>query len=245
MKLFIDIGNTMTRFAVMDNEHIADYRQIKTREFDESFDFSPFLEQDIEEIYYSSVVPFKAELMVDLLIKAFKVKPIEIETDFKTSYKIDIDNRKELGIDLFCDLEGAFKEYGPATLVVDLGTASKFLLLSDKGVFSTCAIVPGVELMGKILHTDTALLPDVDIDDIKPITECHNTVDVLKSSIFYSHLDVVKGMIDRYQRELGYNLKVVFTGGNAAKIYEALDNDSYLLDKYLIFKGMHSLSERN
>ncbi len=245
MKLFVDIGNTMMRFAVLEDEHILDYRNIKTKDFDESFDFSVFKIHEIDEIYFSSVVPNVSELLTNLLIKEFKIKPREINTSYKTSYKIEIDDKKELGVDLFCDLEGAYIEYGPSTLVVDLGTASKFLLLDDKGVFSTCAIVPGVELMGKILHSDTALLPDVDIDDIKPIISCHNTVDVLKSSIFYSHLDVVNGMINRYQRDLGYNLKVVFTGGNAPKIYEAIDNHLFILDKYLMFKGMKSLSERN
>ena len=245
MKLFIDIGNTTIKFAVTEDDHISSYQIVSTKEYDENFDLSIFDDFEIEEIYYSSVVPFKEKILVEQLIRKYMIRPKQFSTSNKHSFKLDIDDKDELGIDLFCDLEGAFIEYGPGTLVVDLGTASKFLLLSDKGVFSTCAIVPGLELMGKVLHTDTALLPTVNLDKIKPIEDCHNTVDVLNSSLFYSHIDIVMGMISRYQRAVDYNLRVVFTGGNAQKIYEAIDNDSYLLDKYLIFKGMISLSEKN
>ena len=93
--------------------------------------------------------------------KKYGVNPISISTRVETNIKIKIDNRHELGVDLLCDLEAAYQEYGPKTVVVDFGTATKILFIDDQGVFKSCAIFLGYEKSKSILASSTELLPDV------------------------------------------------------------------------------------
>ena len=120
---------------------------------------------------------------------------------------------------------------------MDLGTATKFLLIDDKGVFSTCAIIQGLELSLRNLAQNTALLPMLSFDEVKPLLENRNTKDVLVSSAYYSHVDMINGMVARYKKEVGYPLKVVLTGGNIKNIKKDLDFE-YETKDYLCLLGI-------
>ena len=94
----------------------------------------------------------------------------------------------------------------------------------------------------KILANSTELLPNVSDIDIKPISKCHNTIDVINSSAYYSQLYSIKGIIEKYEQEVGYKVKVIFTGGNATKFIDEFKKENY--DKDLVLKGLAMLIER-
>ena len=145
--------------------------------------------------------------------------------------------------DLLCDLVAAKTLYGPKTAVIDFGTATKILFIDENGIFSSCAIFLGYSQSKKILSNSTELLPNVNDIKIKPISDCHNTIDVINSSAYYSQLFSVIGIIHKYEEEVGYPLQKVFTGGNAKAFLEEIGEEQY--DEYLLLKGLAILSERN
>lgn len=242
MRLLIDVGNTATKFAYFEGEfHYVGRLYNKDINEDSVLALLKSL-SNIDSIYISSVAPKIRTNLVVLLENRYGVKPVIVSNKIESNIKIEIDNREELGVDLLCDLEAAYKEYGPKTAVIDFGTATKILFINDKGVFNSCAIFLGYMKSKRILADSTELLPEVENKDIKPISRCHNTVDVIDSSAYYSQLFSVKGIIEEYEKEVGYTLRKVFTGGNAKDFINHFKEDNY--DEYLVLKGLLILSNR-
>lgn len=244
MNLYIDVGNTASKFAVNNLEELSLIFVIDTKKLlsDPSLLEEVIKDKKIENAYISTVVPAIKEVFESF----FKEKNINI--DFispldDAGLKINIDYPEELGTDLLCDLAGGYQLYSSPLLIIDLGTATKFLFIDNNGVFSTCAFVPGLELTLKTLNSNTALLPKIDIGEIKPLLDCHNTKDVLMASTYYSHIDMINGMVNRYQKEVGYPFKIVMSGGNAIHIKEKM-NFEYEIKQNLCLIGIKIIADR-
>lgn len=241
MKLFIDVGNTAIKFACEKNNAFYYIGRFFTSKLNEQrLDSILSNCSQITGVYVASVVPSVANELNQYFVSRYQVQSRYITVDDYPKLKVDIDNKNELGMDLFCDLVGALKKYGSSTLVVDLGTASKILLIDKNGTFSSCVIVPGIEMSKKMLSKDTALLPDVDLKEVKKLSECRNTIDVISSSVYYGHVEMINGLINRFEKEIGYTCQHVFTGGNATKIINNI-SEPYVLDEHLVLEGISEI----
>lgn len=240
MNLYIDIGNTATKFGVDYGDSIEIIFTISTKEAINSLNTAlDSIPGKFDNVYISSVVPEATKA----LEKAFDV-PVKVISPLEDSgVIIKIDYPEELGTDLLCDLAGANELFGHPCLIIDLGTATKFLFIDKDGVFSTCSIVPGIELSLNTLSKNTALLPRIDIQEVKPLLDCHNTNDVLMSSVFYSHIDMINGMVNRYKKEVGYPFDIVLTGGHVDFIKDHL-NFSFKTKYSLCLHGLKVITER-
>ena len=208
-RLLIDVGNTASKFALLENDELSHVLTVLTKELDNKI--IKAVGNDYEDIIVSSVVPEANKK----LTKLFKGKDMRFITPRDDSgAKINIDNPDELGTDLLCDIAGAL-DSGESLpfLVVDLGTATKFLYIDENKEFYSCAILPGLELSLLSLSNGTALLPNVKVAGAKKILDCHNTIDVLTASAYYSAVDTINGMLARYQQETNKDIKVIVTGG--------------------------------
>ena len=233
MKLLIDIGNTATKFASLQNKDFNYLGRIFNSEINESNLKGIFnTVKDFEDVYISSVNPNVNKKIEELL----KINPHYIDVNYVDTSFIEIDKKEELGSDLLCDVVAGRKIYGNKTAIIDLGTATKVLFIDENGKFSSCAIFLGYQKSKEILSKSTALLPNVKNFKVKPISECHNTLDVINSSAYYSQLDSINGIIERYEKEKGYTLKRVFTGGNAYDFLNEIGKENY--DEYLVLKGI-------
>ena len=136
MNIYIDVGNTATKFAVDDNQQIKYIRTIDTAKIMENGSVLELLDLDVvNNVYISSVVPVVSKTLEEYFYKKYKVSVNFVSPRDESGVEIKIDNRDELGADLLCDLAGAKELFGYPILIVDLGTATKFLLIDDKAVF--------------------------------------------------------------------------------------------------------------
>jgi type III pantothenate kinase len=242
MKLLIDIGNTASKFGVSSNGELLYLGRMYNKDI--NYDSIRELTKDVidvEDILISSVAPKIFVTLSKILIDFYQIIPRSIVIDEDDDF-IKIDNKNELGEDLYADIIAAREIYGPKTAVVDFGTATKILFIDQNNVFSSCAIFLGYEKSKNILANSTELLPDVSNIKIKPISDCHNTVDVINSSAYYSQLFTVKGLIKKYEDEVGYKVNVVITGGNSIDFLHEFSKEHY--DEYLLLKGLNIISER-
>lgn len=254
MKLAIDVGNTTIAIGLFD-ESIVEKIIISTDLNKAQDDFflllSPLFKEknidkkEVKEIVYCSVVPQIDEALKGAIKSIFKdAYMLVINTSIKTGFKIDVQNKDEIGGDLLAGLQGAYSLYGYPTLIADLGTATKILSLDKKGTFKSCLIIPGMDISASLLSNKAALLPSVGLEDVKEINKCNNTIDAMKGGIVYGHSSMVEGLINRYENELGYKCKHIITGG-ATRHIEKYINKDFIINYDLVLFGLIELLKIN
>ncbi len=236
---FIDIGNTNIVISFLDNEKM--YR-IKTKKDASADEYAFFLDQyfnNLEAVIISSVVPEINNAFCEYFTSRFNINPTYITPGIKTGIKIKADNPKEVGSDLICDTVGAVSTYSDTCLVIDLGTATKFIYIENKSLKGV-AIAPGMETGKKSLISRTSLLLEMTLETPSSVLGS-NTITAMKSGLVYGHSAMIDGMIERIKEEVGNKyLKIIITGG-LAKLVEPLLKEKVIRDDYLIFRGLKSI----
>ena len=115
----------------------------------------------------------------------------DIVVPIKNRYK----NPKQVGQDRLVGAYGAMKIYGCPLIVVDLGTAITFDVISPKGEYLGGAIVPGIRLSAESLFLKTALLPHIEIQAPRHIIG-KTTQESMLSGLFYGYGSLCRGIID-------------------------------------------------
>jgi len=244
MKIVIDIGNTASKFGIVHNHELTFLGRLYNQDVNLNNVKNIFKDvKEVEGIYVSSVAPKICNTIGEIFKDLYNQDIHLVTTRMPSHIQLAIDNKDELGPDLYCDLVAASKMSGNKTAIIDFGTATKILFIDEKGVFSACAIFLGYEKSKNILAKSTELLPDAAHQKILPISECHNTVDVINSSAYYSQLFTVNGIIEEFEKEVGYSLKRIYTGGNATQFLDKINKSEY--DENLVLKGIMILIERD
>ena len=247
MKLLIDVGNTAIKFAKVEDQKIDFIGRLYTHMLSiEALDRFFLAVDDFDEVIISSVVPSANSILKKYIKSHYPIEPCFIKIGDYPELKIEIENPSELGVDLYCDIVQGYqlaKESNKPTLVIDMGTASKILLIDEEGVFNSCVIIPGIEISKKTLSSSTAMLPFYENLNVKKLTEARNTIDVINSSIYYAHIESINGLINRIEKEIGRTCNYVLTGGNAP-IVEKEIKEPHVLDPLVCFKGMYQIVRR-
>ena len=198
----------------------------------------------VEYLLYSSVVPTINFNLTTALKRLFKkANFLSMANKIKTGLAMKCDNPQEVGHDLIADMVAAKEKYGYPTIVVDLGTASKVLLIDKDGFFSSAAIMPGLVISAKSLFDRGEQLPTVSLTTPKKMIG-RNTIDCMNIGIIYGHLDGFRGIVNRTEKEIGYKCHKILTGGASFFVKDIVD-DEYILDENLCLHGLYSILMRN
>ena len=253
MNLCIDVGNTTIGVGFFKEEQLIkkivytidlkrtkdEYISVIKRAFSENgFDV-----KEINNIILSSVVPSINGQLSLALREVFAIEPMLIAPGIKTGLAVHVDNPGEIGNDLIAVMVGAKKKYSYPLLVVDLGTASKILLVDKTGTFTHCVIMPGLSLSASSLTNKAALLPEISFKMPKSVL-AKNTVDAINAGVIYGHADMIDGLIDRFEKTLGYECKHILTGGGAIYIKDILKK-KYEYDPDVCLEGLNDIILRN
>ncbi|MGI4756985.1 MAG: type III pantothenate kinase, partial [Janthinobacterium lividum] len=136
-----------------------------------------------------------------------------------------------------------FERYGGPTIVVDLGTATTFDVISAKGEFLGGAIAPGVGISADALFTSAARLSRVNIRKPAKVIGT-GTVDNIQIGLFYGYIGLIDGICERMIAELGVETKVIATGGYARLLAESSRRIA-TVDDNLTLDGVCLIYERN
>lgn len=149
-----------------------------------------------------------------------------------------------LGIDRALAVLGAWHLYQTSTLVVDGGTALTLSGVDKAGEFIGGAILPGLGLQLRSLHSHTAALPRAPITDVPSTRWQANTPDAIRSGVWYGLVAGIQGFINDWLCRYP-DSTIVFTGGDGQRLWlgvkEAIAAShpaSILYDSNIIFKGM-------
>jgi type III pantothenate kinase len=227
MLLVFDIANTNIKIGLFDGNKIRANWRISTGVHRMADEYAIMLLNllkhqgidiaDIDQGAMSCVVPPLLSIFNELFERYFKIKPIVVGPGVKTGLRIRMDNPREVGADLIANAAGALTLYKPPIIVVALGTATAFAIVSKEKDYIGGVIAPGIGISAEALYTRTAALPRVDLTKPRKAIGS-NTLAAMQSGLVYGWAALIEGIVNRIQEELGENATVVATGGYASLI---------------------------
>ena len=104
------------------------------------------LPKRLSGIAISSSVPSATTALREMAQRWFPIPTVVIEPGVRTGMPILYDNPKEVGADRIANAVGAIDLFETPLIVVDLGTATTFDVISAAGEYLGGAITPGIEI---------------------------------------------------------------------------------------------------
>ncbi len=253
MLIAVDIGNTNIVIGGFSGDEISFVARIATNSHKTEDEYATKIKSilalhevdkaSVKGAIISSVVPPLNSVMKNALRLVYAVEPIMVGPGVKTGINIRCDNPASVGADLICGCVAAHHIYGSPSLVIDMGTATKMMVMDPGGAFIGASIIPGVNIALKALSGGTAQLPQISLEAPKSVIG-KNTIDCMRSGVVFGNASMTDAMIDRFNEEMGENLKVIATGGLASTIICHCKHD-IILDENLVLKGLKIIYEKN
>lgn len=253
MLLAIDIGNTNVSLGGFEDDAAVFTARISTNPYLTEDEYAYKL-LDMLALYgvpreavtgaiVSSVVPPVGAVVKRAARVAFGIEPLNVGPGIRTGLNIHCDNPVSVGADMICACVAVNRLYGAPALIIDMGTATKIMLVDDRGAFVGASIIPGVSMGLQALADGTAQLPQVSLDAPFSVIG-KNTADCMKSGVVFGNAALLDGMIDRFAEAYGKELPVYATGG-AAPTVVGYCKKSITLDEQLVLKGLQIIYRKN
>ena len=239
MNLVIDIGNTRTKFSVMNRGEVlitVPVDELKPEHIGLLKHEYPDLQKAILCSVKDYPVALKAELeRFEKFIELNESTPLPVKNLYKTP--------GTLGKDRIAAAVGAFDLYPEFNLlIIDAGTAITYDIVNASGEFLGGNISPGIEMRFQALHTFTGKLPLV---KRQPFDKLFGTIteEAILAGVQNGVIFEVDKAIDTF-KDFYKNLKVIITGGNADFFDNKLKN-SFFVHFNLIALGLNRILEHN
>jgi type III pantothenate kinase len=253
MLLAVDVGNTNITLGAFDGDQLvaewrmatdlsrmADEYGLMLRQF---LAIKGVLPEQIGSVVMCSVVPSLQATFTEVCQRYLDREPMSVGAGTKTGIRILYDSPRDVGADRIVDAAAALKIYGGPVIVVDLGTATVFDAVTKAGEYLGGAISPGMNIAANSLVSSTSMLRRVALEP-PPSAIGRNTIHCLQSGLVLGYAELVKGMVRRFDEEMGGGCKVIGTGG-LARIVEKEAGVFDAVDVHLTLKGLKIIHELN
>ena len=231
MFLSIDVGNTNITLGIFENNILKNTFRLES-------------DKNFSQLKYE-------ELLLDLC-KNFNIKTCAIASvvdELSQTIKKAVDN--VFNIDSFlidnnriANAYGAKLKYTLPLIVVDIGTATTFDIVSKNNEFLGGVIMSGLNLQIKSLNINTSKLPKINIGMSEKVIG-NSTEEALLSGIIRGSACAIEGLIKQCEEELGEKATIIATGGHSKLISEYMTRKFDYLDSNLTLEGIKKLYELN
>ncbi len=266
MLLCVDIGNSHTVLGLFDGDRLEHRWRVTTAESrtadewfvllrgllrggtDPEHEAPPgSLGMPTSGIVVCSTVPMVLHEVRQVLERYFDDVPhLVVEAGVRTGVPVLMDNPREVGTDRIVNALAASTLFGGPCIVVDVGTATTFDVVSSRGEYVGGAIAPGIEISLEALGRRGAQLRRVELARPRSVI-AKNTVEALQSGAVFGFASQVDGVVTRMVDALGVqrsDVTVVATGGLADVLLEECSQID-VHEPALTMIGLRLVFERN
>ena len=253
MILTVDVGNTNVMLGGFEGDRLSFVASLSTAAGETADEYGAKLlsilalhgveRSDINGAILSSVVPQLNSVIREAIEFLYGITPLLVGPGIKTGIGISCDTPSSVGSDLISAAVAVSSVYKAPGLIVDMGTATKMMVMDKNGAFIGVSIIPGVNIALKALSGGTAQLPQISLEAPDSVIG-KNTVDCMRSGVVYGNASLIDGMIDRFNEEMGQELQVIATGGLASTIVCHCKH-KIIMDDDLLLKGLNILYGKN
>ena len=237
MLLAVDIGNTNIVLGLFDKNRLISKQRILTND-----QASVKVRGRVDAAIISSVVPRLTGILSAKINKQYGIRPVIVNWK-NIGLKIALKNKNQVGVDRLVNAIAVKRMYGAPAVIIDFGTATTFCATDRNGRYLGGAITSGLAISRDVLHERTAKLPLIEIKKPKKVIG-QDTIEAMRSGLFYGYVDMVEGMIKRFKANLGRNAKVIATGGlsgiiaSGTRKIDVVDQDLTLKGLNIIYRDM-------
>ena len=249
MLLTADIGNTNITLGLFDNKELVNVLRIETDKNYSENEYKSVIQQKLKNYNIDGCIIASVVDEITLKIKnicedIFKLKPIVVDSNIQTENVVNFSKFPTLGADRIANSYAAYKLYKSPVIIVDLGTATTFEIISSQGKFSGGIIMPGLELQLKALNLYTSKLPKIEIMPIEK-TIGFDTGSFILSGVIRGSANAISGLIEQCEKELGQKAYIVATGGYAGIISDYMKRKFDDVNQNLTLQGLYQLYKLN
>jgi len=246
MLLAVDIGNTLIKFGIFDSNTLLTKFSIPSlRDYTNEDILAAVglnLDLPLENAILCSVVPEIDETVAILIAEKCGVDARVVRNDQDFALKIKYEPLSAIGSDRLVNSFASMQKYGAPCVVCSFGTATTVDVVGVNNEFLGGIIAPGTETMAKALHLNASRLPDITIEK-PPTIIANNTVDSIRSGIYFGQMGMIEGIIRRMSDDLETRPTVIATGGFA----QAVEDETSVIDivdENLLLEGLNLLFKR-
>ncbi len=147
-----------------------------------------------------------------------------IDAPARLPLRVLLEHPERVGIDRLLDAVAANSRRRPGTpaVVIDAGSAITVDWLTDDGAFAGGAILPGLRLMARALHENTALLPLIEVPTAAPPLPATTTRAALEAGVYWAAAGGVRAVIERLAAASLRRPDVFLTGGDGPLLHAQL-----------------------
>ncbi len=254
--LCVDIGNTRVHAGVLNGGKVLSQCAVPTPQ---AADLTAGLGPRLAElargphtpagISFCSVVPRATEALKPMLAATgLPFFHLTSERCPGLGLPLEYPNPAQIGQDRLALAFGTLAYHGAPAVAIDLGTAVTFDVLNKNGAYAGGIIAPGLGLMTRYLHEQTALLPALDPNDlISSAGIGTSTVEAMKIGCSAGFAGMIRAILDRLLEELKRRgegpVSVVATGGSAGQLPRAWLGEIHF-DPDLLLRGLEEAWKR-
>ena len=248
----VDIGNTETTVGIGSKDNWDSYR-FTTRDtntpdellalFNSTFQIKSEVKKDIEGAIICSVVPQATNSFSEAIRKYLNLEPVIVGPGIKTGLKVNIDNPKELGPDRIANSVAGYLMTETDTVVIDLGTATTFDVVSKNKEYLGGSIAPGIKISLDALTLKTASLKSVELDTPNKVIG-KNTYEAIQSGLIMGHASMIDSMVEKIILEIDIEPKIILTGG-LSKVVQPILNVNVEYIENLTLVGLEEIFKLN
>ncbi|MDQ7848915.1 MAG: type III pantothenate kinase [Armatimonadota bacterium] len=251
--LALDINNTQIKIGLYAGADLLHHWRVATDREKTADEYAMLLRalfasvgrslEEVSGVGISSVVPPLLDTMDRLSRTYLRTVPLVVGPGVRTGMRILYENPKEVGADRICNAVAAYARYGGPAIVVDLGTATTFSVVSAEGDFLGGAIAPGIGISVDALAEHAAQLHRVEL--VRPRQAIgRSTVAAMQAGILFGFVGQVEELLRRMREELGTPAVAIATGGWAELILPELRTVQHHAP-LLGLEGLRIIYERN